>query len=83
MVRYRQEKEGKEYSILPQGPANRLILQGHELNLYLLRLFFVFVIFFMFLVPGFDRVTDVKENRDEEEIQECNIKTKKNHLKGS
>lgn len=29
----------------------------------------MFVILFMFLFSGFDRVTDVKENKDEEEIQ--------------
>lgn len=29
------------------------------------------VIFFMFLFSGFDRVAEAREDRDEEEIQEC------------
>lgn len=60
----------KEYTSSPGGPAN-LLIQGHELNLLLLRTFSVLVIFFMFLFSGFDRVAEAEQNRDEEEIQEC------------
>lgn len=31
----------------------------------------MFAIAFMFLFPGFDRVADAKETKDEEEIKEC------------